>query len=132
MKIRCRIISKGCVEGKLLVTREALSFLGGVDPKSGIVVERGHSLEGYNLKNKILLFPNGKGSTVGSYIIYQMKKNNTAPCGIINVKANEVIATGAIISNIPMLDSPEEDPFKILEGGMKIMLDADNGFIEVD
>ena len=132
MRIQGRTISKGCAEGKALVTREPLSFLGGVDSKTGVVMERGHELEGRSLKDKILLFPQGKGSTVGSYVLYQMKKNNTAPVGIINLKAEEVVATGAIISGIPMLDSLKRDPYEILKDGMKVRLDADQGFIEVD
>ncbi|MDP6459238.1 MAG: DUF126 domain-containing protein [Candidatus Hydrothermarchaeota archaeon] len=132
MRIQGRTISKGCAEGKALVTREPLSFLGGVDSKTGVVMERGHELEGRSLKDKILLFPQGKGSTVGSYVLYQMKKNNTAPGGIINHKAEEVVATGAIISGIPMLDSLKRDPYEILKDGMKVRLDADQGFIEVD
>jgi hypothetical protein len=132
MRIRGRTISRGCAEGEAVVTREPLSFLGGVDPKTGVVVERGHELEGRSLKDKILLFPRGKGSTVGSYVLYQMKKNNTAPGGIINIEAEEVVATGAIISGIPMLDSPKLDPYEILKDGMKVRLDADHGFIEVD
>lgn len=132
MRIRGRAISKGQAEGEALITREPLSFLGGVNPKTGMVVERGHELEGRSLKDKILLFPRGKGSTVGSYVLYQMKKNNTAPRGILNLEAEEVVATGAIISGIPMLDSLEQDPYEILKDGMKVRLDADQGFIEVE
>lgn len=132
MRIRGRTISRGRAEGEAVVTRESLSFLGGVDPKTGVVVERGHELEGRSLKDKILLFPRGKGSTVGSYVLYQMKKNNTAPRGIINIEAEEVVATGAIISGIPMLDSLKRDPYEIIKDGMKVRLDADHGFIEVN
>lgn len=114
------------------MTKEPLSFLGGVDPATGVVVERGHELEGVSVKDKILFFPKGKGSTVGSYVLYQMKKNNTAPRGIINLVAEEVIATGTIIAGIPMLDSPREDLYEILKDGTIVRLDADHGFIEVD
>lgn len=132
MRIRGRRISKGYAEGEAVVTKEPLTFLGGVDPGTGVVVERGHELEGKSIRDKILLFPKGKGSTVGSYVLYQMKRNSTAPRGIINLRAEEIVAVGAIIADIPMLDSLEKNPYKILRDGTKVRLDADHGYIEVE
>lgn len=129
MKINGRIISKGTAKGPVLLSKDPISFLGGVDPKTGIVIEKGHSLEGKSIVGKILVFPRGKGSTVGSYILLQLKKNNTAPAGIINLEAEPIIAVGAIISQIPMLDRLEKDPFKVLNDGQEIELNGEKGFI---
>ncbi len=131
MRIYGRRIYKGSAEGEVIITKEPITFLGGVDPNSGIVTERGHELFGKSISGKILVFPYGKGSTVGSYVIYQLKKNGKAPLGIINLKAEQIVATGAIISRIPMLDSLEKDPFEILKGGMKIKMNATEGYIDV-
>jgi hypothetical protein len=84
MELKGRIIFKGKAKGEALVTSQPVSFYGGVDPDSGILIEKGHELEGKSIKGKILIFPTGKGSTVGSYTLYRMKKNNTAPVGMIN------------------------------------------------
>jgi hypothetical protein len=131
MRIYGRVISRGIAEGEVLLTREPITFLGGVDPGSGIVIEKGHELEGEEIKDRILIFPKGKGSTVGSYVIYQMKKNKTAPRGIINVKAEEIIATGAIISGIPMMDSLEKNPLEMFKTGDHIVMNAEDGYVEV-
>ena len=104
MELKGRIIFNGKIKGEALVTSQPVSFYGGVDPDSGILVEKGHELEGKNLKGKILVFPTGKGSTVGSYTLYRMKKNNTAPVGIINKECETIVAVGAIISEIPCVD----------------------------
>ncbi|MEE9564690.1 MAG: DUF126 domain-containing protein [Candidatus Hydrothermarchaeaceae archaeon] len=119
-------------EGEALVTRQAITFLGGVDPDTGMVVENGHEIEGRSISGKILVFPRGKGSTVGVYTIYGMKKKGTAPAGIINVKSEQVIATGAIISEIPMLDSLEENPIEAIKTGDSVTINADEGYIEVE
>jgi hypothetical protein len=132
MRIYGRKISKGMTEGEALVTRQAITFLGGVDPDTGMVVENGHEIEGRSISGKILVFPRGKGSTVGVYTIYGMKKKGTAPAGIINVKSEQVIATGAIISEIPMLDSLEENPIEAIKTGDRIKINADEGYIEVE
>jgi len=104
MEMKGRIIFKGKAKGEALVTSQPISFYGGVDPELGTLVEKGHELEGKNLKDKILVFPSGKGSTVSSYTIYRMKKNNVAPAGIINKECETIVAVGAIISEIPCVD----------------------------
>jgi len=122
MEIKGRIIKQGKVEGIALVTSQAISFFGGVDQKTGIIVEKGHELEGKSIENKILVLPTGKGSTVGSYAIYELKKNGKAPAGIIMKEAETVIFTGAIISNIPCIDQIDISQIKT---GDNIKIDGD-------
>ena len=81
--IKCRKISKGCAKGEVILTKDSLSFLGGVDPDSGVVIDSKHELYKRNIGGKILVIPSGKGSTVGSYVLYQMAKNKTAPLAIV-------------------------------------------------
>jgi len=104
MELKGRIISKGTVQEEALATSQPISFYGGVDPNTGEVIEKGHELQGKSVKGKILVFPTGKGSTVGSYTLYRLKKNGVAPAGIINRECETVVAVGAIISEIPCVD----------------------------
>jgi len=103
-QLKGRIIYKGKAQGEALVTSQPISFYGGVDPATGVVIEKGHELQGQSIKGKILVFPTGKGSTVGSYTLYRMKKNDTAPAGMINRECETVVAVGVIISEIPCVD----------------------------
>ncbi len=75
-----------------------------MDPETGVVIEVGHELEGQSVVGKVLVFPTGKGSTVGSYTMYWMKKANTAPVAIVNKEIDTIIAVGCIISDIPCVD----------------------------
>ncbi|MBU5557469.1 MAG: DUF126 domain-containing protein [Candidatus Aenigmatarchaeota archaeon] len=127
MEIKGRTISKGVAVGEALVTSQQISFYGGVDPDSGIVVEKGHELEGKCIAEKVLVFPSGKGSTVGSYTLYRLRKNNKAPAAIINKECDPVVAVGAIISGIPLIDKIEA---KIKNGDM-LKVDANRGIITV-
>lgn len=129
MEIKGRIISRGIGAGKVLLSKDPISFLGGVDAKTGIVVEKGHVLEGRCISGSVLVFPRGKGSTVGSYVMLQLKKNGKAPAAIINLDAEPIIAVGAIISKIPMLDKMEKDPFAVLQDEQKIVINAEKGVI---
>ena len=104
MKLQGRAIYAGSAEGPALVSSTPMSFYGGVDPNSGVVVERGHELQGQSIRGRVLVFPNGKGSTVGSYIMYRLKKNGNAPSAIVNEKCETIVAVGAIISEIPCVD----------------------------
>jgi hypothetical protein len=131
MLIKGRKVSRGKAQGPALVSRDAISFLGGVDPKTGIVIEKGHALYGKNVKGTVLVFPGGKGSTVGSYVIYQLKKNGVAPVAIINKSSEPIVAVGAIISDIPMVDHLEKDPIESIRDGATVVVDGDAGAIEV-
>ncbi len=99
-----RVICEGKAEGEALVSRSPLSFYGGVNPDTGEVVERGHELQGQSVKGRVLVFPYGKGSTVGSYVLYRLKKRGSAPMAIVNEKCETIVAVGAIISGIPCVD----------------------------
>ena len=129
MNIRCRTISRGYAEGCAIVSTEPISFYGGVDPDTGIVIEKGHPLRGRSISGKILLFPHGKGSTVGSYILYRLSRNGKAPLAIINKDAEPIVAVGAIISGIPMVDMPARDVIKAVKDNQQLTVDADNGKI---
>lgn len=114
MELKGRIISKGIAEGEALTTTQPISFYGGVDPETSEILEKGHELQGKKIKGKILVFPTGKGSTVGSYTLYRLKKGGVAPAGIINRECETVVAVGVIISEIPCVD--EVDISKIKTG----------------
>ena len=130
--IHGRKISKGVGEGPALVSRSAISFLGGVDPKSGLMIEKGHELEGMNVKGKVLVFPHGKGSTAGPWILYAMAENGTAPCAIINIHTEPIVAVGTIVSGIPLVDKPDENLFESIHTGDWVKVNADEGIIEID
>ena len=103
-ELRGRWLVRGSAEGLALTSPEPIGFLGGVDPETGVVIERGHPLEGECVAGRILVFPTGKGSTVGSYTLYRLAKNGLAPAAIINASGDAVTTVGAIISGIPMVD----------------------------
>jgi predicted aconitase with swiveling domain len=129
LAVKGRTISRGACEGEVIISKTPISFLGGVDPKTGIVLDKESTAFGKSISGKVFLFPSGKGSTVGSYVILQLKKNGVAPIALINSKAETIIAVGAIISRIPMIDLPEEDIFKILNDGDIVKVDANIGII---
>jgi predicted aconitase with swiveling domain len=129
--LKCRIISRGQAKGQALVSSHPISFLGGVDPLTGLVIDSKHELNGKNIKDKILIIPGGKGSTVGSYVIFQMAKSKTAPKAIVCLKAEPIIATGAIMAEIPMVDQINGDIMDMVSSGMEIEVDAEKGEIKI-
>jgi uncharacterized protein len=121
-QLKGRIIFKGKAEGEALVTSMPISFYGGVDPNTGIVLEKDHELQGQSIAGKVLVFPQGKGSTVGSYTLYRMKKNGAAPAAMINRETETIVAVGAIISEIPFVDKVDVSRIKT---GTKVTVDND-------
>jgi len=126
-----RKVVSGTAEGEALVSSDPVSFYGGVDPDTGIIIEPGHALCGKCITGKVFVFPTGKGSTVGSYVIYRMKKQGTAPVAIVNVETEAILATGCVMSSIPLVDKLDLDPIKTLNTGMRLRVVGDKGLVEV-
>ena len=99
-----RVIRGGHGEGRALVSPAPIGFLGGVDPDTGVVVEPNHPLNGQSVAGRVLVFPTGKGSTVGSYTILRLARSGCAPAAILNEQSEAIVAVGAIIADIPMVD----------------------------
>jgi uncharacterized protein len=128
MKLQGRKIYQGRVQGEALVTSMGISFFGGVDPETGVVVEKDHQLEGQSVSGKILVFPTGKGSTVGSYTLYRLKREGLAPLAIINAECETITAVGCIISEIPCVDKIAVEQ---IQTGMQVTVDGEQGLVEV-
>lgn len=122
-----RMISPGKVEAEAIVSAEPIGFYGGIDPKTGVVIEKGHPLEGQKVTGKVLVFPRGKGSTVGSYVIYGLEKNGVGPAAIVNAETETIVATGVILAGVPCVDKVDISQFKT---GDKLRVDAEKGIVE--
>ncbi len=123
-----RKISTGQAAGEALVTSMGISFYGGVDPQTGRVVEKGHELEGQSIAGRVLVFPMGKGSTVGSYTLYRLKKAGLAPAAIVNAESETITAVGCIISDIPCVDHVSIEEIKT---GMQVSVDGESGTVGI-
>ena len=128
MRLQGRSIHPGLAAGKALVTSMGISFFGGVDPETGVVVERGHELEGLCIAGKILAFPTGKGSTVGSYTLYRLKKAGKAPLAIVNAECEPITTVGCIIADIPCVD---KIPLTYIKTGFQVEVDGEHGEIKI-
>ena len=128
MKWQGRKIYPGLASGEALVTSMGISFFGGVDPESGVVIERGHELEGETIAGKVLVFPTGKGSTVGSYTLYRLERAGMAPIAIINAECETITAVGCIIAEIPCVD---QVPIRELQTGQQLEVDGEAGIVAI-
>lgn len=121
-------IVKGIAEGDALVTNDCISFMGSTDPKTGYIIERGHELEGQCMKGKILCFPSSKGSTGGSYMLYDAVKRGVGPAGIINIEPESVVVIGAIVAELPLISGIDITRIK---NGDHIFMDAEKGIVRI-
>lgn len=128
--IQARSIADGRGEGEVLRSDEPISFYGAVDTETGEFIEEGHALTGENVAGKVLVFPKGKGSTVGSYVLYGLAQNDVAPAAIVNEHTETIVATGAILGEIPCVDDLEV-PLDRFEDGDRVVVDGDVGTVEV-
>ncbi len=126
--LKGRSIVPGHCRGLALVSIKPISLLGGVDPNSGLIIERGHDLEGRSVKERILCFPYGHGSTVGSYVLYSLAKRRLGPKAIINQTADPVVVVGAIIADVPMMDQVD---IKQIKTDDDVKVDCGKGIVTI-
>ncbi len=120
-----KILVSGKVQGVVLKSEKPINFLGTVDKKTGIISDKNHDLFEKSIKDTILVFPSGVGSSVGAYTIYSIKSNNTAPLAMICQKADLTVVTGCALANIPLIIISDEE-FSSIKNGMKISIDTDS------
>jgi len=120
-----KILVKGKAQGTVLKSKNPINFLGTVDKKTGIISDKNHELFEKSIKDCILVFPSGVGSSVGAYTIYSIKSNNSAPFAMICKKADLTVATGCALANIPLVIISDEE-FSSFQSGQKISLDTES------
>ncbi len=125
MIIKGRAISNGIAKGKVVKVDEPFGFLGGVDPSTGDLLVA----DGENIAGKVFVFPHGKGSTVGSFVMYDLLVHGNAPAAIVNRSAETIVTTGAVISSIPMVDSVDTD---LLRDGDIVYVNGTDGTISLE
>ena len=123
-----KTIVKGKAKGIILKSYNPINFLGAIDKKTGVIRDENHDLFNKSVKNTILVFPNGIGSSVGAYTIYSLKSNNSAPRAMICQKADLIVASGCALANIPLVIVTKEE-FESLENGKEINIDTDNNLL---
>jgi len=135
LEVKGRGLVEGECEGRLLISSRPLSFYGGVDPETGVVVDREHDLYDRCLKGVILVFPYSKGSTVGSYTILRLARRGLAPAGIVNLVSEPIVVIGCILGGIPLMDKPSVNIVELRDSlnGVKarMVVEGRDGVLEV-
>lgn len=129
--LRGRAIVGGCAEGEALVTREAISGWGGIDPMTGTIIETHHELRGVSFKDKVLVFPGAKGSSGWSNAFHMTRLTKSAPKAMVFNIMNTKIALGAVVTHAPSVTELDQDPLMVIETGDWVKVDGDRGVVEV-
>jgi predicted aconitase with swiveling domain len=130
-KIEIRPIVEGKIEGEAMVSPMSISFLGGIDSATGNITDHENPLFGKSIANKIFVFPESKGSTVGSYVIYGLKVNGVAPAAFVASNAEPIVVAGAILADIILVDQPTEDLLDNIETGDMILIDTTEKYLKI-
>ena len=118
-----KIIVQGTAQGTVLKTTSPINFLGAVDKKTGTIRDKKYDIFEKSIKDTVLVFPHGIGSSVGAYTIYSLKSNNSAPVAMICTKADLTVASGCALANIPMIVVSKKE-FDSIQDGNKITVDT--------
>ncbi|MGQ9718298.1 MAG: aconitase X swivel domain-containing protein [Nitrososphaerales archaeon] len=125
--LRARGLIDGLGWGETLISKSPISFLEGIDPEQGKLIDKFHELFGLSINGKVLIFPHSVGSSVGAYVLYKLKKNGKAPSAIINLRSDNITVSGCAIANIPLVDMVEG--LSLIREGEFIMVNGSNGSV---
>ncbi len=129
--IHGRKVTGGVAEGEALVSKQAVSFTGGLDPSTGTLVEKGHDLMNRNIKDKVLVFPRGKGSSYFSHVAQLCRLAGNNPKAMVVKDIDPRTALAAVVMHIPVVSDLERDPTELIATGDRVKVDGDNGLIEI-
>lgn len=126
-----RPIVGGVVEGEALVTKERISGWGGIDPRTGTVIETRHELFGQSFAGRILVFPGAKGSSGWSGMFHMARVGGVAPKAMLFKNMGTKMALGAIVTRVPAVTDLDQDPLEVIETGDWVRVDGDRGIVEI-
>jgi predicted aconitase with swiveling domain len=129
--LRGRKVVGGCAEGEALVTKDRISGWGGIDPRTGTIIETRHELRGQSFKGKVLVFPGAKGSSGWSSQFHIARLAGAAPAAMLFNEMTTKIALGAVVTHAPALTDFDQDPLQVIATGDWVKVDADQGIVEV-
>lgn len=127
-----RTVVPGVVEGEALVSHQTISGWGGIDPATGVIVERRHELFGVSFAGKILVFPGAKGSSGWSGFFQATRLNGVAPVGMVFSNISTKVALGAVVTRVPSVTALDQDPVLVISTGDRVRIDAEAGVVEVE
>ena len=129
--LRGRKVVGGRAEGEALVTRQTISGWGGIDPLTGVIIERRHELRGRSFKGKVLVFPGAKGSSGWSTRFHVARLAGASPMALVFNEMTTKVALGAVVIHAPAMTDFDQDPLQVIETGDWVVVDADRGVVEV-
>lgn len=129
--LRGRKVVGGVAEGEALVTRHRVSGWGGIDPRTGTIIETRHELNGVSFAGKVLVFPGAKGSSGWSLQFHLTRLMGTAPAAMLFNEMTTKIALGAVVMRAPAMTGFDRDPLEVIATGDWVRVDADNGVVEI-
>ncbi|CDZ39839.1 Predicted aconitase subunit 2 [Neorhizobium galegae bv. officinalis] len=131
IELRGRKVVAGRAEGEALVTTETISGWGGINERTGTVIERRHEMRGVSFAGKILVFPGAKGSSGWSAYFHMTRLNGVQPAAMIFTRMTTKIALGAVVTRVPAITELDQDPLSVIETGDWVVVDADAGTVTV-
>lgn len=129
--LKGRTVVAGVAEGEALVTKDTISGFGGIDSKTGEIVEVRHELRGESFKGKVLVFPGAKGSSGWASHFQTTRLNGAAPIAMIFNIMTTKMALGAVVTRVPAVTDLEQDPLDVIKTGDWVKVDGDNGVVEI-
>jgi|YelNatPaOPRAMG01_1025707.scaffolds.fasta_scaffold00468_6 predicted aconitase with swiveling domain len=130
-------VVNGVAEGPALVSEQNISLWGGLDPQTGLIIDKRLKIYGQQVRGRVLVFPQGKGSTTGAIVLLEAVRCGNAPAAIINIRTEPILASGALMAQIfykkeiPIVDRLEKNPLKAIHTNDHVKVNGNKGIVEI-
>ena len=130
--LRGRALVGGSARGRALVLDEPLSFWGGMDPKTGTLMDPHHPQFGEDLRGAILLMPSGRGSSSSSSVLAEAVRLGSSPAGIVFLAPDPILVLGSIVAqelygrHVPVL-TLDGSAYGSIRSGDVLRIDTEGG-----
>ena len=120
------------VAGRALVAADNFSARYDLDRIKGIFSRPSHALHGQNYVGKVIVLNTAKGGVATSWMLHEMKSRDMAPAALILNSANPIMAQGAALAGIALVDRFDVDITQAIKSGETVTVDPTTGLLTVD
>lgn len=119
------------VRGRALVAKDGFSARYDLDREKGVFARPTHKLVGHSYVDRILVLDQAKGGVATAWMLHEMAARGMVPAALLLNHANPVMAQGAALGGVTLVDRFEGDITALVPDGAEIEIEPEAGLVRI-
>jgi len=98
MALKAEVLLEGQGAGVVLALTHPISFWGGVDPRTGLIIDARHPERGQSITGKVLALPGMIGSSSAAAVMLELVHSGHAPTALLMPEPDAILLLGIIVA----------------------------------